>query len=259
MAKFTSRLALLAFSLLPAAPLLRAADTPNPAPPEAGANLADTENKLATALRSFELLQHENDQLKATIASQQTELEKLHQQLSTAPAAGDAKELAETKDKLTTALRSYSLLEAENDRLKADAAKSASESQATSAKMSAESAAQLSSLYDQLRQTRAQLAAVSAENADLRTRVGLASPTPGSALRNPSRVVPAQPEDQSSPPPSPEAPPARTHIVAAGDTLAAISQQYYGTPDRWPDILRANRDVIKNESVLPLGVTLRIP
>jgi nucleoid-associated protein YgaU len=254
MAKFTSRLALLAFSLLPAAVPLRAADAP--APSHAG----DTENKLATALRSYELLQHENDQLKATIASQQTELQKLHQRLSAPPAADDtAKELAETKDKLSTALRSYSLLEAENDRLKADADKSASAAEASAAKMSADSAAQLSSLYDQLRQTRAQLAAISAENADLRTRLGLASPPPGDTRPTPSRIASSQPKTQNSEPQTAAAPAPRTHVVATGDTLAAISRQYYGTPDRWPDILRANRDVIKDEAVLPLGVTLRIP
>jgi nucleoid-associated protein YgaU len=47
--------------------------------------------------------------------------------------------------------------------------------------------------------------------------------------------------------------------VAPGDTLGKISRQYYGTPGRWDEILRANGDVIKNENVLTVGSTLRIP
>jgi nucleoid-associated protein YgaU len=47
--------------------------------------------------------------------------------------------------------------------------------------------------------------------------------------------------------------------VVAGDSLAKISRTYYGTAARWDEILHANRDVIKNENVLPIGATLRIP
>jgi nucleoid-associated protein YgaU len=48
-------------------------------------------------------------------------------------------------------------------------------------------------------------------------------------------------------------------VVTAGDSLTKISRTYYGTSNRWDEILNANRDVIRNENVLPLGVTLQIP
>ena len=52
---------------------------------------------------------------------------------------------------------------------------------------------------------------------------------------------------------------ARTHTIAAGDTLAKISRQYYGTPDRWTDILAANRDILRDEKSLVIGRVIRIP
>jgi nucleoid-associated protein YgaU len=60
-------------------------------------------------------------------------------------------------------------------------------------------------------------------------------------------------------PPAITAPAVRTHTIAAGDTLAKISRQYYGTPDRWADILAANRDVLHDEKSLVIGRVLKIP
>jgi hypothetical protein len=37
---------------------------------------------------------------------------------------------------------------------------------------------------------------------------------------------------------------ARSYIVQAGDNLSSISQQFYGTPERWREIYVANRAVI---------------
>lgn len=51
----------------------------------------------------------------------------------------------------------------------------------------------------------------------------------------------------------------RVHVVAGGDTLAKISIQYYGSPNRWGDILAANRDVLGESNNLVVGRTLRIP
>jgi len=253
---------LLTFSI-PA--LLAVADDSKPAPPPAPdltTKLADTENKLATALRSYEQLQQENEQLKGATATDRAELEKLRQEKSAAAAAPT--DLADAQNKLATALRSYSLLEAENDRIKADDAKAIFEAQTSAAKTSAEAATQIAGLRDDLRQTQAQAAALVAENSQLKTHLALAGPPPGTTLAAPSRPgTPAaeaavQPETQSPKPETVAAPP-RTHVVAAGDSLAKISRLYYGTTNRWDEILRANRDVIKNENILPLGATLRIP
>jgi nucleoid-associated protein YgaU len=51
----------------------------------------------------------------------------------------------------------------------------------------------------------------------------------------------------------------RYHVVTGGDTLAKISNLYYGSPARWGDILAANRDVLGETNNLVVGRTLRIP
>jgi nucleoid-associated protein YgaU len=53
--------------------------------------------------------------------------------------------------------------------------------------------------------------------------------------------------------------PPRTHVIAAGETLAGISRLYYGTPNRWSDLLAANRDWLRDEKSLTAGRILRIP
>lgn len=57
------------------------------------------------------------------------------------------------------------------------------------------------------------------------------------------------------------APPAagRRHVVAQGETLYKIAQRYYGNGGKWPEILEANRDILKNESAVRPGMELRIP
>lgn len=51
----------------------------------------------------------------------------------------------------------------------------------------------------------------------------------------------------------------RSYTVRSGDTLSAISAQFYGTPSRWIDIYQANRDRLSSESALRVGQELRIP
>ena len=51
----------------------------------------------------------------------------------------------------------------------------------------------------------------------------------------------------------------RVHTIAVGETLSGISRQYYGTANRWSDILAANRDILRDERSLIAGRTLRIP
>ena len=49
------------------------------------------------------------------------------------------------------------------------------------------------------------------------------------------------------------------HQVQAGETLFAISRQYYGTGSRWPEIIEANLDRVASPQQLSVGVRLRIP
>ncbi|MDF3057937.1 MAG: hypothetical protein K0R17_2152 [Rariglobus sp.] len=224
----------------------------------------------------------------------------------TPPAAPDAeaaskladleKAKAETDSKLEAALRSFTLQQAEIDRLQkslasideeraATAAKLDSANQAIAEKASALTTAQASladarktidtataelvATRDQLRQTQAQSAASAIEAQQLKTRLALAGNLP--AATSPSRPgtipsisvnLPATAAPVTPPPAAPvaETPAApRTHTVAPGDSLSRISKQYYGTAARWNDILQANKAVIRNPDELALGTKLRIP
>ena len=53
--------------------------------------------------------------------------------------------------------------------------------------------------------------------------------------------------------------PALTHRIAPGETLSAIARRYYGTADRWPEIVAANRDVLPDQRSFTVGQMLRIP
>jgi nucleoid-associated protein YgaU len=51
----------------------------------------------------------------------------------------------------------------------------------------------------------------------------------------------------------------RRVTVGKGDTLFSLAQRYYGNRSRWRDIYAANRDVMKSESDLRLGMEIKIP
>ena len=51
----------------------------------------------------------------------------------------------------------------------------------------------------------------------------------------------------------------RLHIVRPGETLSALSQQYYGTPNSWRKLLAANEKVIKDANKIAPGTRLIIP
>lgn len=58
------------------------------------------------------------------------------------------------------------------------------------------------------------------------------------------------------------APPAdgqRKHRVVDGDTLPALAERYLGDGERWGEIFAANRDVLVDPRLLPIGVELKIP
>ncbi|MEO5721224.1 MAG: LysM peptidoglycan-binding domain-containing protein [Chthoniobacterales bacterium] len=51
----------------------------------------------------------------------------------------------------------------------------------------------------------------------------------------------------------------RSHVVQAGDTLFSLSRRYYDSPDRWKDILKANKGKVDKPGKLKVGQTLTIP
>jgi nucleoid-associated protein YgaU len=52
---------------------------------------------------------------------------------------------------------------------------------------------------------------------------------------------------------------ARTHTVVDGDTLAALAERYLGSASRALEIYNANRDVLSDPKLLPIGVELKLP
>lgn len=49
------------------------------------------------------------------------------------------------------------------------------------------------------------------------------------------------------------------HTVRDGDTLDLLAQRYWGDASRWRDIYSANRNVLTNPQLLPIGIRLKIP
>jgi nucleoid-associated protein YgaU len=76
------------------------------------------------------------------------------------------------------------------------------------------------------------------------------------------RLVPVEPEPRQSPAPlraqGAEGLP-RVHRLADGDTLGNLAARYLGDPQRWVELFEANRDVLSDPAILPLGVELKIP
>lgn len=93
----------------------------------------------------------------------------------------------------------------------------------------------------------------------VRTRPATTQPT------RPAPTTAAAPAAQRTPPAAnPSTTPAtaagaRRHTVRAGDTLSSLSQRYYGNRTRWRDIYQANRNQMKSESDLKVGMQLVIP
>ena len=50
----------------------------------------------------------------------------------------------------------------------------------------------------------------------------------------------------------------REHVVQAGDTLSAIAQEHYGTPDVDP-LVRANAHQIDDPDLIFPGQVIRVP
>jgi len=80
----------------------------------------------------------------------------------------------------------------------------------------------------------------------------------GDALSRPSSAPPAE----SARPSAAARPPgarAKRHRVRDGDTLTGLSQRYYGDAERYLAIYEANRGLLSNPDLLPIGSELVIP
>jgi nucleoid-associated protein YgaU len=282
----TIRLGLLpiAFAL---AGSLRADDKAAPAPPVDDQASIRADNKqltdeLAAAWKESERLKTELAAAQATSEKSAAEAADLQKQLDAvkaqppAPApveSGPAGSAADLQDKLSTSLRSFSVVQDENAQLTATVDKLTSDNASLSQQLEAAKAsiatlqvqaaatAQIEPLRTEMRQAQDETSRLASENAQLRTRLAIQSPGPGASKPSPMRPAqaaapaPAQPPAAAAPPPA--AP--RTYVVADGDTLTKISRKFYGSAARWEDILNANRDILKDEKSLAVGSTLKIP
>lgn len=264
----------------PTAPAADVADAPVPASPapsaepnaETAAKLAEletakaeTDTKLAAALRSFTLQQAEIDRLQKSLASIDAErattadkLEAASTELNTLrPQAATASTLSTEAETLRT-----QLADANQSLTEKTSALAAANAQLADARKTIDAAtSELVATRDQLRQTQAQSAASAIEAQQLKTRLALVGNLP--ATQTPSRPGALSstainlPPATVAPVEAPAAP--RVHTVASGDSLSRISQRYYGTAGRWSEILQANRDVLRNPDSLTPGMKLRIP
>jgi len=193
-----------------------------------------------------------------------------------APAPENSSDLAprlnEAESKLEVALSSYGLLQKEFDALNENSNKAAAaslsekntlatqvaagesriaaaqaeatranEALATLQRASAQYASDLATARALIRQLQGTNTIIVTENYQLKTRLaGIAT----------SAVTPTPPAVSPS---------EKSHLVVAGDSLARISQRYYGTANRWQDIYLANPDKIGLDGALRLGTQLRIP
>jgi len=199
--------------------------------------------------------------LREKVGALETERDQLRQQL----AAATRPDLANLEARLADALDQ--LKTARSDLSTTTAAKTALEGRLAQLKSGAASS-ETQSLRAQLQQAQAQASALTEENAQLKSRLaGTGAPAPAPVTPPPSGVNATLVATVPGTIVVPKAnniridlgASTRFHIVAGGDTLAKISQQYYGTPARWGDILAANRDVLGENNNLVIGRTLRIP
>jgi LysM repeat protein len=231
------------------------------------ARLAETEDKLATALRGYSLLEKDRDALQARATEAQqavlSEKESLAAQVATlngeiaqlraasadrSQVAATAETLASERDALAARLSQVESAAATAQAETARLAESLAALQRSTGQTTTE-AANARALVQQLQGANAVLAQ---ENYQLKTMLA----------RNPGAPAPVV-ASASSPAPTvvvPVPPPgARIHVVASGDSLSRISQRYYGTAGRWQEIYTANAEKLGPNGVLRIGTELRIP
>jgi nucleoid-associated protein YgaU len=258
---------------------LKAADQAAPAPDEAATLKTDNKqlsDELATAWKESEKLKAELASAQASSAKSTDQAAELQRQLDAIkPSAGTssdaASQLADVQDKLATSLRSYTVVQDENTSLKASLDKLTADnaslsqqleiarSQIASLQVQAAATSQIEPLRQELRNSQDEVSRLATENHDLRTRLSLQAPGPGSTKPVPTRPSQVSAAPAAAPETAAPAPEAKTYVVAEGDTLTRISRKFYGTSNRWEDILKANRDILKDEKSLVVGSTLKIP
>lgn len=83
-----------------------------------------------------------------------------------------------------------------------------------------------------------------------------AQPTPPPAV---SQRVLSPPTRPTAPTPATTSTAGKKYIVRPGDSLSKISMQFYGNRTRVRDIFAANRDVMKTDTDLRIGMEIKLP
>lgn len=235
---------------------------------------ADARSLVAEQAAETASLKHQLEVTQGKVDALTAERAELLQKLQTRTASPD---LANLEAQLESSRRAEATLREENVQLKAARAELAQ--QLAAAKASPADAVG-SDMREQLRQAQTQVASLTEENSRLKARLTQAdattrpeavvvpaaitvAPNANGVIVRPSGVsatlVTSLPSTARPPAAKADASAGRVHVVASGDTLAKISNQYYGTTARWGDILAANRDVLGEGNNLVIGRTLRIP
>lgn len=254
--------------------------------------LAAAEEKLAASLRNYTELQEEIARLKTEVTTVRTENVELSEKVKVITAENVEAQAALAQLNLDLLAQKEARVRAEQDaetlrtELKSPPNASPLAQQRTGAAadartLVAEHAAETAALKEEVGNLRSTVEVLTAElsemvkredNALAKARLNRVDPIDVRPAPMPeitrsginatlvtSAVKPETPRIVLATPSSPGANGGRVHVVAAGDTLAKIATRYYGSSDRWADILTANRDVLGPNNNLVIGRTLRIP
>ena len=235
--------------------------------------LAATEDRLATALRGYALLEKERDalQAKAAEASQAVVAEKDSLAAQVATLSGEVERLRAAAAGQTEANATVATLSTERDTLAARLTQveaAAASAQAEAARLGESLAAlqrstgqantEVAAARALVQQMQGANAVLAQENYQLKTMLsrtaGASAPVAATPVSAPLRTPAAPAATAPAQPPG-----ARTHTVVAGDSLSRISQRYYGAANRWQEIYNANVDKLGPNGVLRVGTELRIP
>lgn len=93
-------------------------------------------------------------------------------------------------------------------------------------------------------------------------RPPISSPVSRVPLTDAARQQPSRPQVAATtpaPPPAGTADPTRIHTVVKGDTLYGLARRFYQDPSRAKDIYAANRNKMRSQNDLQVGMELVIP
>lgn len=218
------------------------------APNLASVQTGELEAKLAMAITDRDQLRSENEQLRRELTRAREEN------------AGLSGRLSESAKQFTQAQEALGQLNAELLAQKQARAQAEQSTAAVRAQLAAVLAAGGAPAAAPATAGNAGAAASTAPIAGLRmAKAPPADASPTAELRTSAERIAAATKPSSDAAPTPAAvAPARTHVVAAGDTLESIAARYYGSAAEWRLLYDANPSLVTG-GVLVAGMQLVVP